>query len=328
MAKTTKSPKVVSIDELITDALIKAAHSVHPVKLMGKEGGLFASASGANKAAIAACFDPETPLLQSVGKQDRQELVVLAPAGLERVLPHLPPEKVGAVAKAVIVAAPLSVRAKLIQKVISQVPAAAGELNAILEETIAAEAAEAEARIRTAQQRRAEEHDTQQALQRALELIRQRQQARLKALQREWEAEGQDPEELLRLLPKPHRTTPDDGQKPRKRREDSSKDTAPPLKTQEEIDFRRQECDRLAAAWREAWDDGKHEAQDYLESAMWNILGFRMIGEVGAIVDFDARYHECDQPLMSGKVRVIRPGWLLKEPKGDYVALKAVVTTL
>jgi hypothetical protein len=82
----------------------------------------------------------------------------------------------------------------------------------------------------------------------------------------------------------------------------------------------------LAAAWRDAWIAQKNEGRDYLESAMWNIRGFRMVGEVDARTAFDGRYHESDASVFTGDaVRILRPGWLLKEDEGDYVALKAAV---
>ena len=103
-------------------------------------------------------------------------------------------------------------------------------------------------------------------------------------------------------------------------------ETAPEPKTAEDLDFRRYETDRLAAAWRDAWDAKKDEGRDYLESAMWNIRGLRMVGEVGANAAFDGRYHESETSAFTGDgVRIVRPGWLLKEDEGDYVALKAAV---
>jgi hypothetical protein len=50
-----------------------------------------------------------------------------------------------------------------------------------------------------------------------------------------------------------------------------------------------------------------------------------MISEAGATAEFNARYHESEQSVMSGTVRIVRPGWLLKEEDGEYVALKASV---
>ena len=41
--------------------------------------------------------------------------------------------------------------------------------------------------------------------------------------------------------------------------------------------------------------------------------------------EFNGRYHESEQSVMSGPVRIVRPGWLLKEEDGEYVALKAAV---
>jgi hypothetical protein len=58
---------------------------------------------------------------------------------------------------------------------------------------------------------------------------------------------------------------------------------------------------------------------------MWNIRGFRMIDEEGATVEFNGRYHESEQSVASGLVKIVRPGWLLKEEDGEYVALKAAV---
>ena len=145
-------------------------------------------------------------------------------------------------------------------------------------------------------------------------------QDRLDALKREWEAEGADPTELQ--APEP--TKPRAGWNHPHPRQPGAQ-TAPKLKTPAETDFRRYECDRLAAAWRDAWDAKKTEGCECLVDAMWNIRGFRMIGEEGTTVPFDGRYHESEQSVMSGPVRVVRPGWLLKEEDGDYVALKAAV---
>ena len=75
------------------------------------------------------------------------------------------------------------------------------------------------------------------------------------------------------------------------------------------------------------WNAKKDGASDYLESAMWNIIGLRIIGEAGARVGFDGRYHECETPVFTGdSVKIVRSGWLLKEDEDrDYVPLKAVV---
>ncbi len=316
VAKTARAK--VSTDELVRAALLRVAEASES-KLTGKTDGLFASASGTNGEAIEQCKNAEKPLLAVVGKEGKAERVVLAPGGFERIASELPEDKVGAVAKRVATALPAAGRIEFIQEALRRTPLAAPELTPLLEEAVAAEKAESEARVAAAAKRRAADEAAKKALERALQLFEERRQNRLDALRREWEAEGESASELpahepARKPEQPSSTKP------------AAAGTAPKLRTEEETDFRRYECDRLAAAWRDAWDTKKDEGRDFLETAMWNIRGFRMIGEVGATVAFDGQYHESDAPVLSGSVTIVRPGWMLKEDEGNYVALKAAVT--
>lgn len=306
--------KTASVEDLVRLALLKVAEATTgEVKLTGKDGGLFASAKGANKDAIAECMSAEKPLLAVVRKEGKAEIVALAPAGFDRIARELPEEKVGALAKGVAITLAPGARAEFIQAVIGRTPLAATELTPLLEEAIAAEKAEQEARIAAAAKRKAAEEAAKKALARALELFDERRKNRLDALKREWEAEGERATDLPPLRERTETGTGGD-------------EIAPEPKTSEEKDFRRYETDRLAAAWRDAWDAKKDEGRDYLESAMWNIRGLRMVGEVGASAKFDGRYHESDTPVFTDDAaRIVRPGWLLKEDGGDYVALKAAV---
>ena len=302
----------VPVEELVRLALLKVAEATGEVKLTGKDGGLFASAAGANKDAIAECLNAENPLLTVVRKEGKAEIVALAPAGFDRIARELPEEIVGAVAKGVAAGMPAGARAEFIQAAIRRTPLAATELTPLLEEAVAAEKAEQETRIAAAAKRNAAEDAAKKALVRVLELFDERRQNRLDALRREWEAEGENAAELPPITER--KTTATGG------------GTAPEPKTAEDKDFRRYETDRLAAAWRDAWEAKKDEGRDYLESAMWNIRGLRMVGEVGAGVKFDGRYHESGTAVFTDDaVRIVRPGWLLKEDEGDYVALKAAV---
>ena len=302
----------VSAEDLVRLALLKVAEATDEVKLTGKDGGLFASAAGANKDAIAECLKAGEPLLTVVRKEGKTEIVALAPAGFDRIARELPEEKVGAVAKGVAAGMPAGARAEFIQAAIRRTPLAATELTPLLEEAVAAEKAEHETRIAAAAKRHAAEDAAKKALVRALELFDERRQNRLDALRREWEAEGQSATELPPII--------------ERKKADTGGGTAPEPKTAEDKDFRRYETDRLAAAWRDAWESKKDEGRDYLESAMWNIRGLRMVGEVGAGAGFDGRYHESDSPVFTDDpVRIVRPGWLLNEDEGDYVALKAAV---
>ncbi|MBN9122718.1 MAG: hypothetical protein J0I06_26835 [Planctomycetes bacterium] len=316
MAKTARAK--VSTDELVRAALLKVAEAGE-AKLTGKTDGLFASASGANKEAVDACKSAEKPLLTVVGKEGKVELVTLAPAGFERIAADLPEDKVGAVAKRVAAAVPAAGRIDFIQDTIRRTPLATAELTPLLEEAIATEKAESEARVAAAAKRRATEEATEKALDRAKELIRQRRQNRIDAIKREWEAEGESAPELPA-----HKPAPEPAMAPQPEPKAAGSTQLP--KTSEERDFRRNVADQLAASWRAAWDAKKDEPRDFLESAMWNVSGLKLVGEPGASLAFDGRYHESKSPVSSGEsVRVARPGWALEEDERDYVVLKAVV---
>lgn len=306
--------KTASIEDLVRLALLKVAEATTgEVKLTGKDGGLFASAAGANKDAIAECMNAEKPLLAVVRKEGKAEIVALAPAGFDRIARELPEEKVGALAKGVALALAPGARAEFIQATIGRTPLAATELTPLLEEAIAAEKAEQEARIAAAAKRKAAEEAAKKALARALELFDERRKNRLDALKREWEAEG---ERATDLPPLRERTETGTG----------GGEIAPEPKTTEEKDFRRDVTKQFAETWRAAWKENKHEGRDYLESAMWNVSGLKMIGEADSLTAFDGRYHECGTPTFTGDpVKIVRPGWMLEEGEGDYVAIKAVV---
>ena len=180
----------------------------------------------------------------------------------------------------------------------------------VLEAAVAEEKAETES-VRPRAKRRAAEAASL-ARWRWKAAIETHRQARITALQRELAAEGADPDEPLPATTKPR--TP----------------TAPPPAptTPEEKDFRRNVARRLVSAWVEAWDAKKPDAREYLESALWNVAGFRQVGQPGEQTKFDGRYHEGAPGLFTGDaVRFARPGWVLEEEDDrEYVVLKALVT--
>jgi hypothetical protein len=313
VAKTARAK--VSTDDLVRTALLKAAETGE-TKLTGKTDGLFASASGANKEAIELCRDAQKPLLAVVGKDGKAELVALAPAGFERIASDLPEDKVGAVAKRVATALPAAGRIEFIQDAIRRTPLAAPELTPLLEEAVATEKAESEARVAAAAKRRTAEEAAQKALERAMQLFAERQQNRRDALRREWEAEGGKADDLPPLEPHPRREAPA-----------PTRGAGPEPKTAEDKDFRRDSADQFAATWLAAWNAKKLEAVEYLESAMWNVIGLKPREEVGAKVPFDGRYHQCEAPVFTNDlVKVLRPGLALSEDdQRDYVPLKAKV---
>ncbi len=309
----------VSVGDLVRAALLKVAEATEDVKLTGKDGGLFPSAAGANKDAIAECVNAEKPLLAVVRTEGKSQFVSLTPLGFERVAGELAEDRVGLVAKKVALALPAGSRVEFIQDAIRRTPLVATELTPLLEEAVAAERAEHEARIAAAAKRHAAEEASRTALERAIQLLDERRRNRLDALKREWEVEGERASDLPELTPKEKFVTP--GPAPR------GGSGAEPA-TDEDKNFRRDVARQLAAAWRAAWDAKKDDVRDYLESAMWNVSGLRLIGEPAQRVAYSGREHDSLPGVGTGDpVRIVRPGWALDEPAGEFVVLKAVIET-
>ncbi len=309
-------------DELVQHALKLAATNPKAKWSAAKAGALFNTKEANYQAALDECLAPERPLLKQL-----KDTGALTPAGFERVAGELtdeqatstfeslvgdaPEEQVGSLAKTAAGRIPLSERSAFIQRAIGRTPLAAPELLPLLEEVVAAAKAEADAKVAAAAKRKQAHDDAIRALEKAKQLLELSLQNERDAIQRQWAALGGDPTGLSVRAPKP--TVPRTG-------------TTPEPQTDDEKDFRRFTADRLAAAWREAWDAKKDEGRDYLETAIWNIRGMKMIGEVGVKVAFDGRRHESDEPVFTdGAAKVVRPGWLLQVDDEEYVALKAAV---
>jgi hypothetical protein len=315
------------VEKLVSHALKLAATKPEAKWLGASPAALFSTKEANHEAAIAECTKPDAPLLKQVGK-----VGVLTAAGFEKIAAELTDaeandiyerligevseEKVGALAKVAAGRIALEKRADFILEAIRRTPKATAELNPLLAEVNAAAKAEAEAKVAAALKEK-QEHDAEMlALEETKRLREEHFQLKRDAIRRQWEALGGDLKELTEHEPTPKR----------KKGSIADTDEAPEPNTPEERDFRRYETDRLAAAWREAWDAKKDEGREYLETAMWNIRGFRMIGEVGAELPFDGRRHESTTSVFTDdSVRVVRPGWLLKTDDDEYIALKALV---
>jgi hypothetical protein len=328
VAKKTAEPK--SVEELVRHALKLAATKPNAKWTGTGAAALFNTKEANHEAAVAGCTKAEAPLLKQNGK-----VGALTAAGFERIASELPPEEargaydqlreelpedqVGTVARAMAKLLAPGERVAFIQGVIRRTPLAATELTPVLEEAVAAEKVEHEARVAAAAQRKAAEDTAKKALERAIELFEERRQNRLEALRREYEAEGGRAADLPAHVPQPNTET-----EPKPKHE--SKKSGPEPTTAEDKDFRRDVATQLASAWRGAWDAKKDEACDYLESAMWNISGLRLVGEHGQHVAYNGREHDSIAGVGSGdKVRIVRPGWALQESAGEYVVLKATI---
>lgn len=304
----------VDTDALVTQALLTVTTADHPPRLAGKGDtpALFAGKTGANKAVIDVLTAEGAPLIVVTGKA-AAEVVRLTAAGFWHVLPRLPEDRVGAVAKEFAASLELADRVSFLDEVIRRTPTAAPELMSELEAATTAEKAEAEVRIAAAAKRREREEVSRAALIRCLALLDERQQNRRDALRREYEAEGGRSADLPVPAAKAGPAAP-----------------AEPLTptTPEEYGFRREVVRRLAAAWREAVDLGRDDPARFLEAGIGNIRGVRQVGEAGETVPFDGEFYESDEGVSTGAaVRVVRPGWTIDEDDDRrYVVMKAKVT--
>lgn len=312
MAKTKAAPK--SVEELVTHALVTAATKPTAKWAGTTAAALFNTKDDLHGAAQAECTKPGAELLVQKGKGG-----ALTAAGFARVAAELPEADVAAIALRLAEGQSAAQRFEFLSAAIGRFPNAAAELTPALEAAATAKEAERAAAIEAATTRAAAREANLKALDRARAVLLRDRENEVAAVRKLWDALGQSATDLP-ALPEPNPVAQPKG-------EVRTPDPTPPEpKTPEERDFRRYECDRLAAAWREAWEAGKTEGRDYLETAMWNIRGFKMIGEQGQQVAFDGRYHESDAAVFTDHpARIERPGWLLKTDDEEHVALKALV---
>jgi hypothetical protein len=300
-----------SADELVSQALVRLATADGPLRITGKGDppALFASAGGASKEAIARLKDGG--LVREVGT-GKAAPVELTAAGFRHVLAQLPADQIGGAALRIAESVPAAERVEFLNDVVRRTPEAAAELLPVLESAVAAERAEAEARITAAAKRREQEEANRKAMERWLELSEQRHQQRIDALQRELEAEGATPPPAVAPPPRP---VEPEGE-------------APAPHTGEDRNFQRDVAGRLVSAWLESYRLNKPEGRLFLETAMGNVGRLRQIGEEGERVAFDGKYHDADVGVSSGTpVRVVRPGWLLDEDDGsEYRLVSAKVS--
>ncbi len=314
MAKGTKAP-AQSAEQVIRDALARAA-TADAMKLKsakGAEDGLFPNGSSAAvKAAIEQCLSGTPPLLASAGKQGKDELARLTPAGLLRVLDALDEHAVGPAAARVGRGLPADAALDLANEVIGRVPAAVVELEPLVAEWTAKQQAEAGERAKREADRRERERQAVEAMERYKRSLDTRQQNRIAELKRELAALGgkEDPVSPTTPAPRP-------AERP-----------GPTPAPKDAKEFVRQEARRLVSAWVDAIRLGKKEGQHLLEVVLGNLSAVSQIGEEGEAVSFDPSVHESDGNISRGSpVTITRPGWELTED-GDarYVVAKARVT--
>jgi hypothetical protein len=306
-----KKPDPAAINTLVTNALVTLATADGKRRLVTAKGGehppLFGSNSGANKDAIARCKSEDRPLVRIVGK-GKTESVELTAAGFELILPQLPEEKVGAVARPLAESLPLTERIAFLNEIVRRTPLASAELLSVLEAAIAAEKAATDEQAAAAAKRRKQEEEALAAMERWKELAGERKKQRVEALKRELAAEGLD---ISGVPPIP-----------------VDQPSAQPLRpgTPEEAKFHRQVARRLVSSWLEAIRLGKPDGRRSIEVAIGNLDELEAIEQEGQTVSFDGKYHRAEVGVSTGtRVIVIRPGWRLIEDDGEYIIEQALV---
>ncbi|MEN0064631.1 MAG: hypothetical protein AAGA48_20955 [Myxococcota bacterium] len=84
----------------------------------------------------------------------------------------------------------------------------------------------------------------------------------------------------------------------------------------------RVRAEELVLSWVRELDP---EVRRGLARAMTS-LGLRQLGEVGEVVDFDARHHTCEESLFPGDpAAIVAPGWAMVGPAGETILQKALV---
>lgn len=316
-----KPPK--SVQELVLHALATAATKPNASWKGATPAALFSTKEDNHEAAIAECTKANEPLLTQAGKTG-----ALTATGFVRLLELSPPAEVVARVNGYAATLPAAGREELRSALNRRTSGPNAEVFSAALSALDAEAERAaNERAKRAAQSELQRSRDSLALHRSavarLERERAMHQAMIDGLVvtvAKMEAAIEAPDATAD--DEPPATLPQPNAKPATK----STGTAPEPRTDEEKDFRRYTAERLASAWRDAWDEKKDEGRDYLETAIWNIRGMKMIGEAGAKVAFDGRLHECGAPVFTnGAVRVVRPGWLLKVDDEDYVALKAAV---
>jgi hypothetical protein len=311
-----KTKAVVDFDALVKQSLLKIANASAPLRLSGKgEDAVFSTTTGANKETIARLRDEALPLVIDSGS-GKTATVALTTAGFERIADALSPEKLVEVVSSLSGKLPPSARVAYLQELVGKTPQAVTGLVPLLESAMAMEKSEAEARLREAEKQREAEAVSLAALERWKNLLHERKKQRIEVLRHELASEGAEVEEPE--LPRP----------PKPIKPETASPLLPLPNGNEDVAFRRNVARRLVSSWLDAWEKKKPEAREFLESAIWNISGFKPIGEIGQRLSFDGRYHEGGSGLFMGDVvHIARPGWLLEEADDcEYVVLKAQVS--
>lgn len=94
------------------------------------------------------------------------------------------------------------------------------------------------------------------------------------------------------------------------------KSKLPTPTAEKDYSFQRALAQQMVFAWEETLGTAATEA---IERALFN-AGLDMLGRPGERVMFVPRHHECSDGALPGEmVEVVRPGWLLRDERGESV---------
>jgi len=195
MAKSkapTESPE--SIVSRVLEAIANTPEG--ELKLLGKDdpAPLLVSKTGPNKE-VYDLFVAES--LLEIRIEDKKEYAKLTSKGLNKVAAKLTPEILGPATTNVVCRLPLSDRVEFLNAIVRQNPSVSAELDVLLNETIAAEAMEQEARLAAKAKLVAQEEATRKGLLEWDRLLEIRRTARIEALKKELALDGQTFEKTI-----------------------------------------------------------------------------------------------------------------------------------
>jgi hypothetical protein len=313
VAKKTNK-EVVPVAEILKTGLVALATADGPRRLIGSgdHPAVFDSKTGKEAAKLA---QSEAEPLVMVAGAAKKAAATLTAAGVLLVADAIPEDRVGTLAGEVLEPLTPSERIAFLERVIEKAPATRASLLALHEIAAAEELAERTARAERDAKRHAAEVASIAAAEKWVAITRQRHAAEVADLKARLAWYGVSVSQ------------PDSEAAPTLPIANTVRERRPEPESHEDLSFRRDVATQLASSWRETWNPDRPDVRDFLESAMWNVSGLKLIGEAGESTAFDGRLHVCDAAISTGdSVRVVRPGWILQEGEdAEHVVLKAVV---
>lgn len=323
--KTKELPGTEQIAAAAAQAVARFLQSEVPLKLKGKGDTIFPTVSGVQKLAMERCINGE-PAWLIVRKEGKVEVVSVTADGFTAAVPFLNSDTLGsAAAKFAPSIASATARITFLEDIVHATPAAVVELQPLLDAALVEQRQEREREEAAQIARRAKEQAILEAMERwkASQVLQKDE--RISALKRALAAEGVTISDGV--------TGP--GETPKGPTEKIPPPIGPKISVSDPITdgdyaYRRDVARQLAGSWQATWQPDRPEIRDFLESAMWNVHGFQMIGAEGDTVTFEGRLHEGEAGLFTGdKAQVVRPGWVLNEGEdAEHVVLKAFVSPM